>query len=119
MSPDTGAAPAAGPAAAGGGAADGVVMINVFVVAPEDQERLAEMIETAWDEVMHAVPGIVSATVHTSLDGTRVTNYSEWRSEADFLAMLEREDAREHMRAIGRIAVSNPFVYRVRSRRAV
>lgn len=90
-----------------------VVLINVFDVAPENQQRLIDLLDKAWIEVMRHVPGAVSAKAHAALDGARVTNYAVWRSEADFRAMLLREDTREHMDAIGEIARSNPGLYRV------
>jgi heme-degrading monooxygenase HmoA len=104
-----------GPAAPGG---DGgpVVLINVFEVAPADQGRLLDLLDEAWG-VMRTVPGIVSAHAHAGLAGDRVANYVVWRSEAEFRAMLERPDARRHMRAIGEIATSNPVLYRAGERR--
>src|SRR5215208_1353637 len=58
---------------------DVVTLINVFTVAPEDQQRLVDILIDATQKVMRKQPGFVSANIHRSLDGTRVTNYAQWR----------------------------------------
>ena len=71
---------------------DVVTLINVFTVAPEDQQRLVDVLVDATQSVMRKQPGFISANIHRSLDGTRVTNYAQWRSREAFEAMLgERE----------------------------
>jgi antibiotic biosynthesis monooxygenase (ABM) superfamily enzyme len=55
---------------------DVVTLINVFTVAPEDQQRLVDVLVEATQAVMRTQPGFVSANIHKSLDGTRVTNYA-------------------------------------------
>src|SRR5215216_1642497 len=60
---------------------DVVTLINVFTVAPEDQQRLVDILIDATQKVMRKQPGFVSANIHRSLDGTRVTNYAPWRRD--------------------------------------
>ncbi len=91
-----------------------VTLINVFEVAPEDQGRLVELLVRATDEVMSERPGYVSANIHRSFDGTRVTNYAQWRSREDLEAMLSDPVAAEHMREAGKIAAGyEPHLYEV------
>jgi quinol monooxygenase YgiN len=63
-----------------------VTLINVFTVAPENQQRLIDLLVEATQGTMRNQPGYISANIHKSLDGTRVTNYAQWRSQADFEA---------------------------------
>jgi hypothetical protein len=52
--------------------------------------------------------------VSRSLDGTRVTNYAQWRSREDFEAMFHVPDVLAHVREAERIAVSyEPHLYEV------
>jgi hypothetical protein len=60
---------------------DVVTLINVFTVAPEDQQRLVDVLVEATQAVMRKQPGFVSADIHKSLDGTRVANYAQWPVE--------------------------------------
>jgi quinol monooxygenase YgiN len=55
-----------------------VTMINVFALKPEDRERLIEILADGIRRVTSRQPGFVSASIHTSLDGTRVANYVQW-----------------------------------------
>ena len=93
---------------------DVLTLINVFTVAPEDQQRLLDVLVEATEGIMNKLPGFVSANLHTSLDSTKVTNYAQWRSREDFEAMLEHPDAGVHMREAARLAVKfEPHLYEV------
>ena len=93
---------------------DVVTLINVFTVAPEDQQRLVDVLVDATQAVMRKQPGFVSANIHRSLDGTRVTNYAQWRSREAFEAMLQNQEAAEHMGEAAKIAERfEPHLYEV------
>jgi heme-degrading monooxygenase HmoA len=93
---------------------DVVTLINVFTVAPEDQQRLVDVLVDATQAVMRKQPGFVSANIHRSLDGTRVTNYAQWQSREAFEAMLRDREAAEHMGEAARIAEGfEPHLYEV------
>jgi heme-degrading monooxygenase HmoA len=72
-------------------------MINVFTVAPERQQELVDLLVEATDQVMRKLPGFVSANIHKSLDGVRVTNYAQWESKEAWEAMLHHAEARPHI----------------------
>lgn len=61
-----------------------IVLINVFTVAPEDQLRLITLLTKATDESVKFIEGFIAATLHKSVDGTKVTMYAQWRSRAAF-----------------------------------
>ncbi|MGG6265203.1 antibiotic biosynthesis monooxygenase family protein [Leptolyngbya sp. AN03gr2] len=90
-----------------------VTLINVFKVAPENQQKLVQLLVDATEETMANLPGFISANIHASLDGTRVTNYAQWRSVEDFRAIFKNPEAIAHMPAIGEIAESDPVLYEV------
>jgi heme-degrading monooxygenase HmoA len=93
---------------------DVVTLINVFTVAQEDQQRLVDVLVDATQKVMRKQPGFVSANIHRSLDGTRVTNYAQWQSREAFEAMLHNQEAAEHMGEAARIAERfEPHLYEV------
>ncbi|PSB21925.1 antibiotic biosynthesis monooxygenase [Phormidesmis priestleyi ULC007] len=90
-----------------------ITLINIFKVEPENQQQLIDLLIDATEEVMCKLPGFISANVHKSLDGTRVTNYAQWRSIDDFRAIFNTPEATAHMPAIGKIAESEPTLYEV------
>jgi len=64
-----------------------VVLINVFTVAPADQQRLIDLLVQATDGRVDRAPGFLGSTLHRSFDGTKVTMYAQWRSAEDYYAM--------------------------------
>lgn len=93
--------------------ADVVTLINIFVVEPENQQLLVDLLVEATEDVMCKLPGFISANIHKSLDGTKVTNYAQWRSVEDFRGIFKNPEALAHMPAIGKIAKSDPTLYQV------
>lgn len=92
---------------------DVVTLINVFTVAPEDQQRLVDLLIEATERIICDQPGYISANIHKSLDGTKVTNYAQWRSVEDFRRMLGNEEARVHMGRAEDLATVEPQLYEV------
>lgn len=91
-----------------------LTLINVFTVDPQDQQRLVDLLSRATEEVVRHRDGFISANIHASTDGTRVTNYAQWRDEAALQAMLADPVAREHTGAAAEIATSfEPHLYTV------
>ena len=65
---------------------------------------------------MKRQPGFISANIHRSLDGTRVANYAQWRSKADFEAMQKNPEANIHMKQATALAEGiEPIIYEVHS----
>ena len=91
-----------------------VTLINVFTVTPENQQRLVDLLVEATQSVMRNQPGYISANIHKSLDGTRVTNYAQWRSQEEFDATEKNPEVVVHMRAASQLATSiEPHLYEV------
>jgi len=99
---------------------DVVTLINVFTVEPARQQELVDLLTRATDETIRHIPGFVSATIHKSLDGVRVTNYAQWRSREDFEAMLRNPAASPHLKEAAALATSfEPHLYQVSDVRGV
>jgi quinol monooxygenase YgiN len=69
-----------------------ITLINVFTVEPANQQRLVELLTEATESSVGQAPGFVSASLHRSKDGTKVTMYAQWRSIDHYQAM--RQDSR-------------------------
>lgn len=90
-----------------------MTLINVFTVSPDKQDELADLLARATEETMRHLPGFISASIHRSLDGTKVINYTQWRSQADFSALQQNPKARPHMEAAAALATFEPIVCEV------
>lgn len=89
-------------------------LINTFHSTRDQQSSIAQALRSFTEDVARGLPGFIAASVHVSLDGTRVVNYVQWRSKADLDAMLGRADAQAHMREVGALADRvDPVAYRV------
>ena len=68
---------------------DVVTLINVFTVETANQQRLIELLTEATEVSVRQARGFVSASLHRSTDGTKVTMYAQWRSLDDYQAMRQ------------------------------
>jgi quinol monooxygenase YgiN len=89
-----------------------MTLINVFTVDAENQRRLVELLIEA-TEVVRRAPGFVSASLHRSTDGTKVTMYAQWRSINDYQAMRQDPAAFPFLQEAPTIAKFEPGVYEV------
>jgi len=90
-----------------------LTLINVFTVAPEKQQDLVDLLTEATQKTMRHLPGFISANIHRSLDGSKVVNYAQWKSKADFEAMQKNPEAAPHMKAASAIARFDPIICEV------
>lgn len=88
-------------------------LINVFTVKGDQQQQLVDLLVEATERTMKKQPGFVSASIHRSLDGTKVVNYAQWRSRRDFEAMKANPEARPHMEAAAALATFDPILCEV------
>jgi len=90
-----------------------VTLINIFTVEPAKQQQLVDLLIHATDTSMRQLPGFISANIHRSLDGTKVANYAQWQSVADFQAMQKNPAAKPHMEQAAALAKFEPGLYEV------
>ena len=88
-------------------------LINVFVVEPANQRRLVELLSRATATFVRHAPGFISASLHRSLDGTKVTMYAQWRSAEDYQAMRESSARLPYFEQALAIAKFDPGIYEV------
>jgi quinol monooxygenase YgiN len=92
-----------------------MVLINTFTVDPAKADQLVQVLVDATEKVMKNMPGFVSANLHVSEDRTRVVNYAQWRSKADFEAMRTNPEAGPHMKEAADLANGfEPVIYDLR-----
>src|ERR1700730_16644665 len=95
---------------------DVMTLINVFTVEPASQRRLVELLPEATEVSVRRAPGFVSASLHRSTDGTKVTMYAQWRSIDDYQAM--RQDSAPLTFLQDALTIAKPENSGCRSRRS-
>ena len=90
-----------------------VTLINVFTVEPANQRRLIELLTEATEVSVRQAQGFVSAILHRSADGTKVTMYAQWRSIDDYQAMRQDPAPLPFLQEALTIAKFEPGMYEV------
>ena len=90
-----------------------LTLINVFTVEPAKQQELVELLIQATQSSVRYVTGFVSASLHLSLDGTKVAMYAQWRSVEDYQAMRNNPAASPYMQRALALATFEPGMYEV------
>jgi quinol monooxygenase YgiN len=90
-----------------------VTVINVFTGAPDQQQEIMDLLARATESSVRHAPGFISASLHRSLDGTKVVMYAQWRSIADYQAMREDPAPRPYLQQALALAKFEPGMYEV------
>jgi len=90
-----------------------VTLINVFTVDPTKQDELIDLLVRATEVSVRHAPGFISARLHRSLDGRKVTMYAQWASRDAYEAMREDPGPRPYLERALSIATFDPGMYEV------
>jgi quinol monooxygenase YgiN len=93
--------------------ADVITLINMFTVDPANQQRLIDILTQATEVSVCQAEGFISARLHRSTDGTKVTMYAQWRSVDDYEAMRRDPAPLPFFQAALSIAKFDPGIYEV------
>jgi quinol monooxygenase YgiN len=92
---------------------ESVTLINVFTVDPLNQERLIELLTRATETSVRHAPGFISANLHRSIDGAKVTMVAKWRSAEEYQAMRSDPAPLPFLQEALTIAKFDPGMYQV------
>jgi len=90
-----------------------LTLINVFSVEPANQPRLVELLTEVTEVYVRRARGFVSASLHRSLDGTKVTMYAQWQSREDYEKMRHDPGPVPYFQEALTIAKFEPSMYEV------
>jgi quinol monooxygenase YgiN len=90
-----------------------LTLINVFTVDPSNQQKLIDLLTLATEETVSRVDGFISASLHRSLDGEKVTMYAQWRSVEVYMAMRNNPQASPYLDQALSFATFDPGLYDV------
>jgi quinol monooxygenase YgiN len=90
-----------------------VTLINVFTVEAGKQQELIELLIKATEGSVRHARGFLSARLHRSLDGTKVTMYAQWRSNEEYQAMRKDPGPLPYLQQALAIAKFEPGMYEV------
>lgn len=64
-------------------------------------------------ETVKHQPGFVSASIHKSLDGVRVMNYAQWKTQADYQAFIQNSQVQSQGAKLSEFQIHESHVYEV------
>ena len=89
-----------------------VILINTFVVAPEEVDRLL----ATWGAdaaIMKAQPGFISTQLHRGIAGSGTfLNYAVWQSVAHYRAAFANPEFRARLAEYPKTATVSPHLFR-------
>ncbi len=90
-----------------------LTLINVFTVAPENQDQLIKLLTDVTEHNVRHHKGFVSASLHRGTDGKKVTMYAQWASVEDYEAMRQNPGPAPALEKALKIATFDPGMYEV------
>ncbi len=90
-----------------------VTLINVFLVEPEHQTQLIDLLRKATETSVRYAPGFVSAILHRGLDGRKVTMVAQWQSMEAYNAMRANSASDLYFKQALALAKFDPGMYEV------
>ncbi len=85
----------------------------MFTVDPVNQQKLVSLLALATESTVQNIAGFISASLHRSLDGTKVTMYAQWRSVEDYQNMRNNATASPYLEEALTFAQFDPGMYEV------
>ncbi|HCF28124.1 MAG TPA: antibiotic biosynthesis monooxygenase [Cyanobacteria bacterium UBA11049] len=92
---------------------DVVTVIFSFAVEPERQQELIDLMVDALETTTKHQPSFVSASFHKSLDGVRVFNYAQWKTQAEYEAFANSPEDRAIGAKFSQFQLLDSHVYEV------
>jgi quinol monooxygenase YgiN len=90
-----------------------LTFINVFTVAPENQDELIKLLTEVTEQNVRHHKGFVSASLHRGVDGKKVTMYAQWASVEDYESMRRSSGPAPALEKALQIATFDPGMYEV------
>lgn len=92
---------------------DLITVIIIFAVEPERQQELVDTIAEFAETAVKHLSGFVSSSIHKSLDGVRVMNYAQWKSQEDYEAFIHNSEVQAQGRKLANFHLLDSHVYEV------
>lgn len=90
-------------------------VITVIVIFSVESDRQQELIDAIAEflETVKQQPGFVSANIHKSIDGVKVANYAQWRSQGDYQNFINNTEVQEKAAKLREFNPPDTHVYEV------
>lgn len=92
---------------------DVITAIVIFAVEPEKQQELVDIIIEFLETTVKHQPGFVSSSIHKSIDGLRVMNYAQWKTQQDYQAFIQNTEVQAKGNKLSNFQLHESHLYEV------
>jgi quinol monooxygenase YgiN len=86
------------------------VLVSVFTVQPENEQKLIQLFEEGTLSIFSRQPGYISASLHTGSDGKRLVLYGQWEGPEYIDAFRTKPEVGEYFQKIRQLATVESVV---------
>jgi quinol monooxygenase YgiN len=92
---------------------DVITVVIIFAVKPAQQQELIDIIIEFLETTVKHQPGFASSNIHKSIDGVRVMNYAQWRTQADCQAFVNNTEIQAQGQKLSNFQLHEAHTYEV------
>jgi quinol monooxygenase YgiN len=92
---------------------DVITVVIIFAVEPVRQQELVDIVIEFLETTVKYQPGFVSSSIHKSIDGVRVMNYAQWKTQADYQAFINNTEVQAQGKKLSNFQLHEAHVYEV------
>lgn len=92
---------------------DVTTVIVIFAVKPEKQQELVDTIIEFLETTVKRQPGFVSSSIHKSIDGVRVMNYAQWKTQEDYQTFVKNAEVQAQGKKLSQFQIHESHIYEV------
>jgi quinol monooxygenase YgiN len=86
------------------------VLISVFTVQPENEQRLIELFEEGTLSIFSKQPGYISSSIHKGNDAKRLVLYGQWESQEYIETFRKKPEIGQYFQKVKELATFESIV---------
>lgn len=86
------------------------VLISVFTVQPENQQKLIQLFEEGTSSLFSKQPGYISSSIHIGNDAKRLVLYGQWESQQYIDAFRQKPEIGQYFQKVKALATFESIV---------
>lgn len=86
------------------------VLVNVFTVLPENEQKLVDLLEEGTSSIFSKQPGFISESIHRTGDAKRLVLYGQWENQQYIDAFRKLPEVGQYFKKIVALATVETVV---------
>lgn len=86
------------------------VLVNVFTLQPENEQKLVELLEEGTSSIFSKQPGFISESIHRTSDAKRLVLYGQWEGRQYIEAFRTKPEVGQYFKKIAELATVETVV---------